>query len=57
MGLEGQLYLSGKGLLDIQELIPPNYVFACKIHKYIMTTGNSQTKGNLRNVEWDPTLR
>lgn len=57
MELEGQLYLSGKGLLDIQELIPPNYVFACKIHKYIITIGNSQTKRNLRNVEWDPTLR
>ena len=44
MGLEGQLYLSGKGLLDIQELIPPNYVFACKIHKYIILLGTHKLK-------------
>lgn len=52
MGLKGQLYLSGKGLLCIQKIIPPNNVFACKTHKCILTIEDSQTTRTLKNMEW-----
>lgn len=49
--LEGQLHLSGKGLLYIQKQIPPNNAFARKTRKYILTIEDSQER-TIKNIEW-----
>lgn len=54
VGLEGQLYLSEKGLLCIKKMILPNNIFACKTYKYILTIEYSKTKRILKNLEWGP---
>ena len=51
MRLERQSHLSGKGLLYIPKLIPPDNAFARKTPKWMLTIEDSQ-KRTLKNVEW-----